>query len=150
MSNLKVLGYNQAFMAMIGINSHRLTDPTNEFFSSFMSYFILLNGIIFTTVSSSVFAFTHLSHIQIALETFLIVIAGMQSCGMFLSVGLKMKKIKLLHLKLQAIVDKGNFGRLRPSKGSLRFIFHQPTRPYSSTISRKKSSTIENFPHSSR
>lgn len=107
MSNLKILEYNQAYMTKIGIYSYRLTNPSNEFFSSFMSYFILLNGTLFTIISSAVFVYKHLSEFQIALETCLILIAGIQSCGAFFCIGLKMKQMKLLHLKLQAIVDEG-------------------------------------------
>lgn len=107
MSNLKILEYNQAFMTKIGIYSYQLTNPSNEFFSSFMTYFILLNGTVFTIISSAVFVYKHLSDFQIVLETCLILIAGIQSCGAFLSIGLKMKEMKLLHLKLQAIVDEG-------------------------------------------
>lgn len=47
--------------------------------------------------------------LDLILEPLLIIIAGTQSGGMFLSVGLKMKHVKLLILAVQKIVDnEGN------------------------------------------
>lgn len=103
----KVLKFNQNFMARIGINSHHLTESKNEFFRSFAAYFILFNLIVLCIISSSVFAYQNLNHLELALLTTLVIVAGFQSSGMFLSVGLNMTTVKTLHLQLQNIVNNG-------------------------------------------
>lgn len=107
MANFNVLEYNQWYMSKIGFYSYHLTRPTNDLFRSFASYYILFFSIIFTISSSAAFAIIHASQFSLALETSFILIAGIQTTGVFLSIGLKMKKVKILHLKLQEIVDQG-------------------------------------------
>lgn len=104
---LQVLEFNQNFMAHIGINSHHLTESKNEFFRSIPAYFILFNLIVCCVISSSVFAYQNLENLELVLVTSLVIVAGFQTCGMFLSVGLNMTAVKTLHLRLQEIVDDG-------------------------------------------
>lgn len=101
----KVLKYNQALMAKIGIYSYRLTEPTNEFFNSSSTYFILFHVIVFVLIGGIVYATNNVSDFTIVLETCVTIIGGIQCGGMYLSIGLKMRKVKALHLKLQKIVD---------------------------------------------
>lgn len=103
----RVLEFNQNFMACIGINSHDLTESRNEFFRSMVAYFILFNLICWCMVSSSVFVYQNLDKLELALVTGLVISAGFQSAGMFLAVGLNMKAVKKLHLRLQEIVNNG-------------------------------------------
>lgn len=107
MSKFRVLKFNQDFMARCGIHSHRLNEPVNEFFHSFSTYFMLFHIIVVCIISSSVFVYQHSSDLEVAFATCLIVVAGLQCGGMFLSVGLKMTTVKTLHLKLQEIIDDG-------------------------------------------
>lgn len=107
MTNFKVFEYNQRFMAKLGLYSYHLERPTNDLFKSLATYYILFFSIAFTITSSAIFAITHTSQFSLALETCFIVIAGIQTAGVFLSVGLNMTKVKILHLKLQQIVDEG-------------------------------------------
>lgn len=83
-----------------------LNKPSNEFFKSFATYYVLFSVISFTIGSSAVFVYKYSSHFEVVSEPCLIVIAGLQAVGMFVSVGLKMKQIKVLHIKLQEIVDE--------------------------------------------
>lgn len=109
MKEFKVLEYNQISMRWAGIHSKDLYKPTNEFFKSFATYYILFSVISFTIGSSAVFVYKYSSNFEVVSEPSLIVIAGSQAAGMFLSVGLNMKKIKILHIKLQEIVDESKY-----------------------------------------
>lgn len=93
-------------MAQIGISSYRLTEPINEFFHSFSTHFVLFHLIVFGLIGGIVFAYNNISNFEIVLEACVTIIGGIQSGGMFLGIGLKMKKVKELHLKLQEIVDE--------------------------------------------
>lgn len=106
MTNLKVLEHSQVFMTKIGIHSHNLNDPTNEFFNSLATYYVLFNVIAFTIVSSAIFSYVNLYQFELALHTSIIVIAGCQCGGMFLSFGLNMTKVKVFHLNLQKLIDE--------------------------------------------
>lgn len=108
MANFKVFEYNQWYMTKVGLYSYNLTRPTNDLFKSFVTYYMLFFSIAFSIVSSATFSITHKSQFSLALETCFILIAGIQGSGVFLSIGLKMKKVKILHLNLQEIVDQGN------------------------------------------
>lgn len=102
-----VLEFNQNFMARIGINSHDLTESRNEFFRSIVAYFILFNLIGWCVVSSSVFVYENIEHLDLALQTAFVIVAGFQAGGMFLGVGLNMKAVKTVQLRLQEIVNAG-------------------------------------------
>lgn len=108
MEKCRVLEMSQAFMARLGIYSYRLTEPINEFFASFSTYYILYN-LTFTWISSVTFLYQSSSELKITLQLWLIIIGAFQCSGMFLSVGIKMKQVKALHLKLQGLVDAGLF-----------------------------------------
>ena len=113
MAKFKVHKYNQAFMARLGIHSYNLNDPANEFFKSIATFYNLITATVFFVTSSAAFVYLNWPNLEIVLEPFLIVLAGVQYGGMFLSVGLNMKKVKLLHITLQKIVDEGRLNHLR-------------------------------------
>lgn len=94
-------------MAWLRIYSHRLNEPSNEFFKSFIPYFILFCAIVCDMTSSAMFILKHLSEFLVILDPCFIVISGFQSGGMYLCAGVKLNQIKRLHLKLQEIVDEG-------------------------------------------
>lgn len=105
MVKFKVLKYNQIFMSWLGIHSKHLNEPTNEFFKSFRSYYVLIIMTI-AILSCGRYFFTNLSEVQMALGALKIGWAGVQCIGMFIGIGLKMEQIKAMHLKLQEIVDE--------------------------------------------
>ena len=115
MAKFNVLQYNQRFMAKIAIHSYRLTEPTNEFFKSPVPFIILFLLSVGHVISSGVFVYRNFRQFEVALQAIFVMIGGFQGLGMYLSVGLKMKKVKLLQLKLQQIVDEGE---------SLRYNLH--------------------------
>lgn len=105
---LKILKNNQTLMSWLGISSHRLTEPTNEFFKSIGTYYILL-AVFFIFIISSAYTQAVSSNFTTVIQAWLLIVAGLQSGGMFISVGLQMKNIKILHLKLQGIVNGSKF-----------------------------------------
>lgn len=120
MARFNVLDYNQHFMAKIGIHSYRLTDPSNEFFKTPSAYLILLILSVFSISSSAAFVYKNTDHFEAALQAIFVIIAGVQCTGMYLSIGLKMEKVKKLQIELQKLVDDGNIIH----HGFLRGIFH--------------------------
>lgn len=107
-SKFKVLEYNQNWMSRFGIHSHNLTGSNNEFYKSFGAFYILIFDIGFLILSSGVFIYKNYSNFELIFEPCLIAIAGIQSTGMFLSVGLKLKQVKALQLKFQEITDNAS------------------------------------------
>lgn len=108
MSKFKVLQLNQNVMARIGIHSHNLAEATNEFFNSFITYYIIF-VVTFFIFGSMTFVVINWPQYDIVAEPCLIAVGCIQVGGMYIGVGLKMKKVKLLHLRLQEIVDEGFF-----------------------------------------
>lgn len=105
----KVLQYNQDFMAKLGLHSHRLNESTNEFFKSPAAFLILFTLGVFSITSTGVYAYKNIGHFEAALQGIFVAIAGIQCGGMYVSVGLKMDKIKDVQSKLQNMVDDGIF-----------------------------------------
>lgn len=105
MAKIQVLKYNQSFMTRIGIYSYNLIEPTNEFISSPIAWFIVINLLI-VMISSAVFIQKNLTDFKAALETLLVIVAAIQSLGAYLNIAFKMDKVKAIHFKLQEIVDQ--------------------------------------------
>lgn len=104
----KVLLYNKTLMSYIGINSERLTEPSNEFFRSVGTYYVLFCALFLDVISIGLYILENVSQFSQIFQTFIVFIGGIQHGGMILSIGLNLKKVKLLHLTLQGIVDEGN------------------------------------------
>lgn len=109
MTKLHVFKSNQAIMTRLGLYSYNLTDPRNEFFHSFISYYLLCQMGIFTVTGSFAFVFINWPQLDVVAQPFAIAFGASVCFCTYLCTGLKMKTIKLLHLKLQEMVDKGNF-----------------------------------------
>lgn len=105
MSRFKVLHCNRTFMARLGINSHSLRSLTNEFFHSVPAFCITSITIIFTIISCIVFIYKNFENYESVIDAAMCLFAGLQCCGMFISIGLNMKNVKALQLKLQEIID---------------------------------------------
>lgn len=108
-SPFKVLRLNELLMDRLHIYSHPLLTtasiPTNDFFRSITTYYILFHVVGFIA-GSAVFAYQNASHVVLALRTGTVLVGTCQALGMFLTVGCKFDKVKVLHQKLQAIVDQ--------------------------------------------
>lgn len=107
MAKFKVLELNQRYMAYLGIHSHNLNNPINEFARSFAAYYFVFSIVLYGIIGSSVFIWKHWPKMEIVSEPIFITVAGSQLVGMFVCFGLKMKMVKSLHLNLQDLVDKG-------------------------------------------
>lgn len=101
--DFKVLARNQALMIRLGLSSDRLTESSNEFFTSFVPYFnftfLSINLIFCAMVIIQEFP-----NLDLVLEPLIVFIGGMQGGGMFLSVGLNIENVKALYLAVQKIV----------------------------------------------
>lgn len=112
MSPFKVLELNELVMVWLRIYPHHLTAnsiPTNDFFKSITVFYISFNLLAFI-VTSAMFVYQNTSYVVIALRTGMVVVGSSQALGMFLSVCLNSDKVKMLHQKLQAIVDQAAIG----------------------------------------
>lgn len=107
---IEVLKYNQIFMSLIGIYSYRLTEPTNEFIKSKTAYLFVTTVIagILMSIAYILVNYTDVAEFQVALVAVAVIIGAAQTGGAYTNVGLKMKQVKVLHLKLQEIVDEGD------------------------------------------
>lgn len=108
MKRVKAFKSNQFLMEMFGIHSYNVSEPSNEFFKKPVTYFMLFCGFGLLTISSVLFVYVNSVEFAVVLQSVLIVIAGLQITGMYLSVGLNMKQVKAVHLKIQSIADQGN------------------------------------------
>lgn len=63
-----------------------------------------------------VFIYKNIDNYELVLEAVIYGFAGIQSAGMFISIGLNVMNIKALHLKLQKLIDTGNFKAILHSK----------------------------------
>lgn len=106
MRKFKVLKNNQTYMSILGMYSDRLNEPTNELFSSFFCYYVFF-FMTLLIISSTLYIVKYPSDIKHALGAFKMCFAAIQCLGMFFGIGLKMIKVKALHLELQRIVDEG-------------------------------------------
>lgn len=107
MAKFKVLKYNQLYIQISGFihSTDNLNDPPKNLFKLLSTYLILFVIFAFFELSSFLFFYKHFDQFDAALETIYIMIAGVQICGMYLSVGLKMDKVISLHIKLLNIVE---------------------------------------------
>lgn len=94
-------------MVRIGIHSYRLNEPTNDFFKSFMTYVIILFTLAFYVTSSAWYIATKTNEFGEILDPSFALIGGSQLAGMYICIGLKMRKVKAIQLVLQGIVDEG-------------------------------------------
>lgn len=105
MAKFRVLAYNQIFLSFLGIRFDRSTQETSEFFTTILPYcflFVSISGLI----SSSVFIYMNRAHLENVFQSSIVFIAMLQSGGMFISFGLKIKQVKAVHFHLQDFVNE--------------------------------------------
>lgn len=102
---MKVLKYSEIYLTFLGICSNRLNENTNEFLKTFNSYFFLVGFIGPLYGCSAAYIYENFSDLTTVTNALIVLSAGVASVGSFVSVGLNMKNVKLLHNKLQKIVD---------------------------------------------
>lgn len=106
LQKIQVLKYNQAYMTQLGGYSYNLHEPTLEFYKAPFVYYGAVT-LTFALVCSAIYLRENLQVVKEALEAFKIFAAGFQSGICSLVLAFQLKKIKVLHLKLQALVDEG-------------------------------------------
>lgn len=110
-SPFKVLKLNDQMMIWLQINTHhRLTDVANNNFPISMRC-ISLNLFAFA-LASATFVYQNTANVMLALRTGTVTLGTSQALGMFLSIGCNFDNVKLLHRKLQAIVDQTARGKI--------------------------------------
>lgn len=107
MAKFQVLKYNQITMSWMGIYSKHLATSRKEFFTSISTYIILFCLIVLCIISNGIFVYANFSHFTKVFRSINIFIGGIQGTGMFICIGLNMKKVTQLHLQLQSIVNQG-------------------------------------------
>lgn len=113
MKKFRVLERNQNFMTRLAISSHRLTDPTNEFFTRLMAYHITFLLYAFAVTHWAV-VFKYWPDLSLVLHPFAMSLAGLQCGGVYLSIGFQMKNIKKLYTTLQNIINEGTMRETEP------------------------------------
>lgn len=106
MNKFRVLERSQNFMTRLAISSHRLSEPTNEFFTRLMAYYITFLLYAFSVTHWAV-VYKYWPDLSLVLHPFAMSLAGLQCGGVYVSIGLQMKNIKKLLIELQNIIDKG-------------------------------------------
>lgn len=150
MVKFSVLQRNQVQMAWMKLSSFDLTKPTNQYFRSFSTYYILVTAILGNVVSSAVFILQNLSNFEIVLDTCIVLIAGFQYGCMFFSVGVNSNTVKALYLKFQKIVDDGKlFDYAWMSRYTIKLIFSQFTKLkleiYTGTLSKNAKELLKTW-----
>lgn len=111
-SPFKVLKLNEQLMILLRIYRQpirNVTDADNDFFKSITTYCLAFSDITFAA-ASAVFVYQNVSDIMVALRTTLLIVGAIQSVAIFLSIGCKIDKIKVLQIKLQEIIDQTAMG----------------------------------------
>lgn len=106
---MKVLEYNQMYLTWLGLLSHKLEDPTNDFLKSINTYIMLIGFAGPMLGCTGTYVYVHRDNLLIALRAVLVFCAGAQCAGSHVYLGVNMKTIKKLHLDLQKMVDKREY-----------------------------------------
>lgn len=116
---MKVLSYNQFYLKLIGITSNCFIQKTCEFCKSpgNFAYVILIGSAMLTFMSTLIYIFQNIYvfHLTLILRAILIICANLQSTGAYVDIGLKMKKVEQLQLRIQEFVDKGKLNNKKCS-----------------------------------
>lgn len=108
MVKFTVLELNRKIMIRAGL---LLNESTNGFFKSINTYFILF-FIIGYFVSAATFVIEVATQYADIMDLCFVAVGAFQSFGMYINVGLQMRKIETLLIKLQKIVDEGNLWKI--------------------------------------
>lgn len=104
---MKVLEESLHLLNRLGICSDRLNEPTNEFLQSVTGivYLSCFLGPVITF--SATYIYQNTSNTEAAINALLGVTAGSAGLGGFLTLGSKMKSVKLLYREILAMVKRG-------------------------------------------
>lgn len=106
MEKFEVLKYNQSVMARIGIYPYDIKKPTSKIYTSFAFYYFIISLTI-PVMSGTVLILQKMSDFKSIIRDILMIIGSIQSFAVYYFIGLKINKIKTLHLNLQKTIDEG-------------------------------------------
>lgn len=102
---MQVLQGSLFFLRYVGICSDRTNEISGCFLRSYKSIFISF-AIAQIFISSPAYMFIHHSSFERSTGAAVVLMAALASGGAFMTLGLKMKSVKLLHHVLQTIVER--------------------------------------------
>lgn len=117
---MKVLSKSLAFLNYFGLCcTKRLREPTNEFMQYTVVSYIYFAVIGPLLPASALYVYRNLIDFAKSCSSLMVFSSTIAGIGIFLTIGLNMKKIKRVYIDIQAIVDKGNTRFVSDSCGDL-------------------------------
>lgn len=107
MVNMRVLARNENVMAWLGMDICSNDASSSKFFKSITTYYFAFIIYAFLIGSNAVMVYNSWPEITSMWQPLSIVFSGFQIGGMYLSIGVHLKKMNTLHFQLQQIVDAG-------------------------------------------
>lgn len=72
---------------------------------------MLIGLVIVMFTSTAIYVFQNVNHFRLVLRAILVICASLQCIGSYVGIGLNMKEVKQLQLKMQEFVAKGKSWR---------------------------------------
>lgn len=114
MLNFQVLQSNRNIIARLGLTTSRFSnDPANTLLTTILTYYSLFISFVFGFLSVLLLIYINFDDLKFVLDASMMAIGVPQLLGVYLSVWLNRDKVDNLQLKLQEIIDKGNFEKSR-------------------------------------
>lgn len=111
MSRFKVLEYNEAFMAKLGIYSPGSMTATKSSFKS-LTVAIIISIVVMGVSSSALCIYENWSDLELVLNALTTLVGPIQYGGILINLALNAGRIPILQGKLQEIVDEGKLSIL--------------------------------------
>lgn len=105
---MKVLSKSLATLDFFGFCcTKRIHEPTNEFMRYTVVSYICIAIIFSLLPASAIYVYLNLTDFAKSTNALIIFMGAISGLGTFNTFGLNMKKIKLVYIRIQALVDKG-------------------------------------------
>lgn len=104
---MKVLKYSENYLVFLGICSHQLNKPTNEFLKTVNTFVFLIGLLGLLSGCSAAYIYQNFSDLVTSINALFILSSGIACAGSYISIGINMKTVKRLHNELQRIVNEG-------------------------------------------
>lgn len=102
---MKVLQISETLLTFLGICSHQLHKPTNEFLKTINAYVCLVGFFGPLCGFSAAFIYKNLSDLKTSANALIVLSAGIATAASYITIGVNMKTVKQLHNELQNVVD---------------------------------------------
>lgn len=104
---MEVLRLSVNYLTFLGILSHRLDEPTNEFYKTLRTYFFLIGHTCPILIASTVFIIHNFSDIVALTNALVIFSAGVSCFGAYMWIGIHMPLVKSLCIDFKIMATKG-------------------------------------------